>query len=201
MSKAGVTNQRETIEEICSYFDDIDYNIDSLSVELLDPTRPISELFNEAMSYAEIDLERVIIKIPFMNFGSLELAHDLHKHGIGVNMTCIMSAYQGILAYSCRPEYISFFYNRMVDYGDGKEGNGYIYAHEQIKQLDYYIGDRLRTNIICGSIRYPKDVSECFNVGADIVTVPYNILLEMFRHVKTTEAIEEFTSKWKNRVI
>ena len=200
MAKAGVTNQLEAIEEICSYFDDKDVNIDSLSVELLDPTKTKDELFNEALSYSEIDRERITIKIPLIDLSSLELVHDLHKEGIAVNMTCIMSAYQGILAYSCRPEYISFFFNRMVDYGNTKLGNtGHDYAQLQIKSLDSYIGKRIRTNIICGSIRYPRDVSECFSAGADIVTVPYEILQQMFKHDKTTEAIAEFATKWKEQ--
>ena len=200
MAKAGVTNQIVAIEEICSLIDHCESEIDSLSVELLDPTKKREELFNEAMSYAEIDMGRIAIKIPFIDLSSLELVHDLHHEGIAVNMTCIMSAYQGILAYSCRPEYISFFFNRMVDYGNTKlENTGHLYAEEQIKTLDKYIGKRIRTNIICGSIRYPKDVSECFAYGADIVTVPYEHLLGMFKHEKTTEAIAEFATKWNEK--
>lgn len=200
MAKAGVTNQLEAIEEICSYFDDLEYNIDSLSVELLDPTKTREELFNEAMSYAEIDMERIAIKVPLIDLSSLELVHDLHHEGIAVNMTCIMSAYQGILAYSCRPEYISFFFNRMVDYGDTYLGNiGKEYAKDQIEILSKYIGKRIRTSIICGSIRHPHDISRCFSAGADIVTVPYPVLLETFKHIKTTEAIAEFATKWNEQ--
>jgi len=198
MAKAGIVNQVEGIEEIYSYVDSVDYNLDSLSVELLDPFKPIDELFNEAMSYAEIGIERIAIKIPIIDFGSLALAHMLHKEGVSINMTCAMSAYQGIMAHTCRPEFISFFYNRMIDYGDTSLGNtGHQYAEEQIKTLDKYLGKRITTNIICGSIRKPRDVQECFAAGADIVTVPYDIVLGMFKHVKTDEAIKEFTEKWK----
>ena len=88
----------------------------------------------------------------------------------------------------------------MVDYGNTKLGNtGHEYAQEQIKTLDSYIGKRIRTNIICGSIRYPKDVPECFSAGANIVTVPYDILKQMFKHEKTTEAIAEFATKWNEK--
>lgn len=200
MAKAGVTNQLVAIMEICNLIDLYDSDIDSLSVEFLDPTKTKEELLKEAISYAKIDFGRIAIKIPFIDLSSLELVHDLHHEGIAVNMTCIMSAYQGILAYSCRPEYISFFYNRMKDYGDTKLGNmGHSYAHDQIRILDDYIGKRIRTNIICGSIRYPNDVPKCFDAGTDIVTVPYDILQQMFKHDKTTEAIAEFATKWKEQ--
>jgi transaldolase len=197
MAKAGVTNQLEAIQEIYDLVEESDHDIESISVELLDPTKSLDDLLKEAMSYADIEPKKITIKIPFIGLNSLKLTHMIHREGISVNMTCIMSAYQGILARSCRPEYISFFYNRMIDWAEKTDYTSQNYAQEQIKILNTYLGQRITTRIICGSIRDVFDVQECFDAGADIVTVPYDILLKMFKHDKTTEAIEEFTNKWK----
>src|SRR5229473_2884983 len=53
--------------------------------------------------------------------------------------------------------------------------------------------------IIVGSIRHIADISESFQAGADIVTVPPKFFRAMVSHPKTDEAVRQFVTdfqKW-----
>jgi transaldolase len=50
-----------------------------------------------------------------------------------------------------------------------------------------------------GSIRHIADISEAFQAGADIVTVPPKFFRAMLSHPKTDEAVRQFVTdfqKW-----
>jgi transaldolase len=57
--------------------------------------------------------------------------------------------------------------------------------------------EKLKAQIIVGSIRHLGDVNEALSAGAHIVTVPPAILRKMFWHPRTTETIREFNDAWK----
>jgi transaldolase len=187
MAKAGVMDIKEMIHNICKY------DIYDVSVELLDPTLSVSKLVCEANSYYMCGIDKVVIKVPMIDIHTTELMNSLYKKKIPVNLTCLMSAYQAILGLESEPKYISLFYRRMCDF------KGFSYAIDQIRMTSEYLqrfGDD-RPLLICGSIRSPEDVGFCMDAGADIVTIPYKILNEMYIHPKTVEAVKEFTEKWK----
>ena len=48
------------------------------------------------------------------------------------------------------------------------------------------------TEIIAASVRHPMHVTECALAGADIATVPYNVLMQMVKHPLTDQGIEKF---------
>ncbi len=62
MAKDGVTNIEDMITEICKY------NIEDVSVELLDPFKTIPELVDEAVGYYKVCPEKVVIKVPTIDF-------------------------------------------------------------------------------------------------------------------------------------
>jgi transaldolase len=57
----------------------------------------------------------------------------------------------------------------------------------------------LDCQIIAASIRSPFHVLESARVGADVVTVPYAVLLKLFEHPLTTAGIEKFLADWKKK--
>ena len=48
------------------------------------------------------------------------------------------------------------------------------------------------TQIIAASVRNPIHVIDCALAGADIATVPYNVLMQMVKHPLTDQGIEKF---------
>ena len=51
--------------------------------------------------------------------------------------------------------------------------------------------------MICASTRNPMHITECAKAGADIATVPYKVLMQMFRHPLTEEGIEKFKKDYE----
>lgn len=46
--------------------------------------------------------------------------------------------------------------------------------------------------VICASVRNPIHVIDCALTGADIATVPYNVIEQMTKHPLTDQGIEKF---------
>ena len=51
--------------------------------------------------------------------------------------------------------------------------------------------DDIDTQIIAASVRNPIHVIDCALAGADIATVPYNVLMQMVKHPLTDQGIEK----------
>jgi transaldolase len=200
LAKYGVVSLPGMLRDLASR------DINHISVELRDPSDNIRDLVKEATMYWEQAPRQVVIKVPFFEPKSSKIIHELRDRGIPVNVTCLMSAYQTILALQQEPEYVSLFYNRMRDY-ERKPGDetqeSYIASEEkalqQFRLAQQYTEEYgIHSSIIAGSIRKPEDVPHCLSHGADIVTVPPNILQAMYVHPKTLETVKEFTLAWKN---
>ena len=163
-----------------------------VSVELTKINEPVEVLFNEGVSIASLD-RRINVKVPMWGDGKgLQLIKELTQCDIEVNATCMMNAIQGVLASEAGADFVSLFYNRMIDEAE-KE-----YAQSQIIYLRNYIDEHLLdSQIIAGSIRKPKDVIDCFSLGAHIVTVPYKHMIKLPFHTRTESTIREFDEAWK----
>jgi transaldolase len=53
------------------------------------------------------------------------------------------------------------------------------------------------TEIIVASIRHPLHVLEAALMGADIATIPFNVIEKLARHPLTDKGIEKFLADWK----
>lgn len=171
-----------------------------ISIELTNTSGSDRDLVKEAMDYHTLS-EDCVIKIPMWSNGrALRIAKMLKPLKIPVNITCCMSAEQVLLAAQAEVEYVSLFYNRIIDYK--KQSLALVEAVEKANEVvaDSYalLHDfQYSTQLIAGSIRKPSDVTSCLLYGADIVTVTPEVLAEMFNHPKTTETILEFDNAWK----
>jgi transaldolase len=166
----------------------------------------VGELVAEAVKLEnQFDSKYLVIKVPMWKDGKgievakrlagLSLSHAGHVNRISVNITCLMNAQQVILASEVGATYASLFYNRMIDFYGSR-----LYAQDAIRQSRIYLDNQeSETKLICGSIRHPNDVQECFGYGAHIVTVTPEILAKMPFNEKTEETIKEFDVAWRNR--
>lgn len=166
-----------------------------LSVEVL--SENVDEMYEQAVELRKLfstsDKVRVYVKVP-VTFDNLELITSLrYREYVYTNATACMTAMQAKLASDNGADFVSFFYNRMID-GSGSRSSALqeISGYRELTGTD-------RARVICGSIRRPEDVDECFRVGADAVTVSMDILKKMLYHPKTEEAIRKFSGdikKW-----
>ncbi len=131
----------------------------------------------------------MVVKIP-MTVEGLKAVKVLSSEGIKTNVTLIFSANQAILAANAGATYVSPFLGRLDDISQPG-----IELIRQIAEIfDIYGYD---TEIIAASIRNPIHVTDCALAGADIATVPYNVMEQMTKHPLTDAGIEKFQKDYR----
>ncbi len=137
----------------------------------------------EARELARI-ADNVVVKVPMTEQGLIAVA-KLADENIPTNVTLIFSAVQALLAAKAGAAYVSPFIGRLDDISH--EGMELV---EQIKTIfdNYGFG----TEIIVASVRSPLHVLEAALAGADIATVPFKVLKQMFIHPLTASGIAKF---------
>lgn len=53
------------------------------------------------------------------------------------------------------------------------------------------------TQVIVASVHHPKHVIQAALIGAHIVTLPFRVLEQMFKHLLTGIGLERFLTDWK----
>ena len=101
-------------------------------------------------------------------------------------MKIVLSAAQEILAARAGATYVSPFLGRLDDIST--PGMDLIRTIADI----FAMYDDIDTQIIAASVRNPIHVIDCALAGADIATVPYNVLMQMVKHPLTDQGIEKF---------
>lgn len=133
--------------------------------------------------------QNVVVKIPMTSNG-IKAVRKLREDGIDTNVTLIFSANQAILAAKAGASYVSPFIGRLDDIGN----EGMILVNEIIQIFRNY---RFKTEVLVASIRHPIHVVEAGKIGADIVTLPPDILGKMFSHPLTDKGLALFLSDWE----
>ncbi|WP_294153654.1 fructose-6-phosphate aldolase [uncultured Clostridium sp.] len=146
-------------------------------------------MLKEAREIAKIH-KNMVVKIPMCEEG-LKAVNVLHKEGIKTNVTLIFSATQALLAAREGATYVSPFLGRLDDIGS--KG---IKLIEDIAEI-FAIHD-IDTEIISASVRNPIHVLQCAKAGADIATIPYNVIVQMINHPLTTSGIERFLKDYES---
>lgn len=145
------------------------------------------EMIKEAEKLASIH-PNIIIKIPIIAEG-LTAVSRLAKIGIKTNVTLVFSANQALLAALAGATYVSPFVGRLDDIShDGMEIVSNI--------VEIYRNHDLPTQIIAASIRHPLHVAMAAMAGADIATIPYQVLMQMIKHPLTDTGIKKFLEDW-----
>ena len=132
--------------------------------------------------------ENVVVKIPMIPAG-LRAVKRLAQEGISTNVTLIFSSNQAILAAKSGASYVSPFIGRLDD--NGQDGMSIV---REITQI--FANYKFETEILVASIRHPIHVIEAGKCGADIVTLPPEILQKMFTHPLTDKGLDGFLSDW-----
>jgi transaldolase len=147
-----------------------------------------TDMLKEAHVLAELD-PNVVIKLPLTPVG-LRVCKDLFLKGIKTNVTLCFQPLQALVAAKAGATYISPFIGRLDDVGT--EGLDLI---RDIKQI--YGNYGFQTQILGASIRNPVHVLGCAKAGADVVTLPFKILSQMYQHPLTQKGIQTFVDDWE----
>lgn len=170
---------KEVIQEIVKIVDGpISAEVISLQAE---------EMIQEARELAKIH-KNIVIKVPMTPEG-LKAVKVLSAENIKTNVTLIFSSAQALLAARAGATYVSPFLGRLDDIG--MDGMNLI---DEITSI-FSLHD-IKTEIIAASIRHTMHVTKAAMLGADIATVPFNVIMQMFKHPLTDQGIEKFLADW-----
>jgi transaldolase len=131
----------------------------------------------------------VIVKCPLTPDG-LKACKILTSENIPVNVTLCFSVNQAILAAKAGAKYVSPFIGRLDD--NGQDGMNLIKEIHQVFE-NYKFG----TQILVASVRHPMHVVEAAKIGADVVTLPPDILGKMLKHPLTDIGLKNFLADWE----
>lgn len=145
-------------------------------------------MLKEARHNAAIH-EQVVVKIP-ITLDGLKAVKACSAEGIRTNVTLCFSPTQALMAAKAGASYISPFIGRLDDLGqDGMELIG------TIRQI--YNNYGFETEILAASLRSPKHVVECALAGADVATLPPDVLGKLLTHPLTDSGLDRFLKDWK----
>jgi len=161
-----------------------------LSVEVF--VREAKDMVAQAVELVDkIGYENINIKVP-IGWDELEVIRVLVARGIRVNCTAIFSEAQAILAANAGATYVSIFMGRLKDVG----GDPTFVISNTRKVLDQ-AGSK--SQIIVGSIRHARDITDAHLAGAHIVTAGLALLKNGVLHPQTDKSVDGFLSdfqKW-----
>ena len=133
--------------------------------------------------------ENVVVKVPLTPDG-LRAVVTFKKEGIRNNVTLCFSAAQALLAAKVGAAYISPFIGRLDDVGE--EGMELI---EQVVTIYQNYG--YDTKVLVASVRSPIHVIQAAMLGADVATIPFKVLEQLYKHPLTDVGLDRFLADWK----
>ncbi|MBX6377524.1 MAG: fructose-6-phosphate aldolase [Clostridia bacterium] len=128
--------------------------------------------------------DSVVVKIPMTPQG-LTAVRELSRRGIPTNVTLVFSANQALLAAAAGATYVSPFVGRVDDVG----GDGIALVREI---AEIFAVQDIQTQVLAASLRHPQHVTAAALAGADIATMPFAVLRQMFEHPLTERGLERF---------
>jgi transaldolase len=133
--------------------------------------------------------ENVVVKVPLIPAG-LRAVATFAQEGIKTNVTLCFSAAQALIAAKAGASYISPFVGRLDDVGeDGMELIDKI--------VTIYQNFDFQTKVLVASVRHPIHVVQSAMLGADVVTLPFKVLEQLYKHPLTDAGLDRFLADWK----
>jgi len=153
-------------------------------------SQDIDGMLREGREYAKI-APNVVVKCPLTRDG-LKATRKLADEGIRVNVTLCFSPAQAILAAKAGASFISPFLGRLDDIGE----NGLLLLQSIIEIYQNY---PWKTEVLAASLRHPIHVIEAARMGADIATMPFKVIDQLFNHPLTDKGQAQFLADWAKR--
>ncbi len=151
-------------------------------------------------------------------FDGIAAISELTESGIPVNCTLIFTPEQALLAAKAGAKFLSPFAGRIddlirtnsgmefgkTDYfpewgidldGDLLDDNGILSGIDLVGRcVDIVETYNIESEVLAASLRNPRQVREAALAGAHISTLPFDVIRDMLKHVKTYEGMKNFTN-------
>jgi transaldolase len=181
--QAGDLDPKDVLKEICSLVDG------PVSAEVV--AVDTEGMLREGKELAKI-ADNIVVKIPMLEDGMVAVRR-LRAERIKTNVTLCFSSVQCLIAAKAGAAYVSPFIGRLDDVG--QEGLDVIREARVI--FDNY---GIETEILAASIRHPRHVVEAAMIGADVATLPPDVLKKLLLHPLTDRGLDQFLSDWSTLV-
>src|SRR6266705_6515590 len=176
---ASDLDPRDVLKEICSLVEG-PVSAEVVAVEA-------DAMVREGHELAKI-ADNIVVKIPMIEDGMVAVRR-LASEGIRTNVTLCFSSVQCLIAAKAGASYVSPFIGRLDDVG--QEGMDVIREARVI--FDNY---DLQTQILAASIRHPRHVVDAAMLGADVATLPPDVLKKLLLHPLTDRGLDQFLNDW-----
>lgn len=186
----GVTTNPSLVAKTGRRFDDVKREILELvkgPVSLEATKMDFDGMLAQGLALAA-EAPQVVVKLPLTREG-IAVCKALSDKGIKTNVTLCFSANQALLAAKAGATYISPFVGRLDDISE--DGMALIGDIVQI-----YRNYGFKTQVLVASVRNPVHVLKAAKLGADVCTVPFNVLDQLFNHPLTDRGNEQFLKDW-----
>ncbi len=145
-------------------------------------------MMSEGRDRAKI-AENIVVKLPSTVAG-VKACKALRGEGIRTNLTLCFQPLQALLVAKAGAFLVSPFIGRLDDIGqDGTE------LIRQIREI--YDNYAIDTMILAASIRHPKHMVEVALAGADVATLPFDVIKKLMNHPLTDSGIDKFVADYK----
>jgi transaldolase len=182
VSKEGKADYKSLVQQICAAVPG------PVSTEVI--AADVDGMIAEARKIAKW-ADNVVVKIPATIEG-VEATRQLSKENIKVNFTLCFSVNQALLAANAGAYFVSPFVGRLDDIGE--DGMALI---KDIVDVFRKYPDTIKTQVLAASIRHPRHCTEAAQLGADVATVPYSVLMQMIQHPLTDSGVKRFQDDWR----
>lgn len=133
--------------------------------------------------------DNIAIKVP-LTLDGLKACKTLSDEGRMVNVTLCFSANQALLAAKAGATFISPFIGRLDDINlDGMQ------LISDIRQI--YDNYGFETEVLAASIRTVNHVTEAARIGADVATMPPDVIKKLALHPLTDKGLDAFLADWE----
>ena len=133
--------------------------------------------------------KQIVVKVPMIKEGVKAIRYFSEK-GIRTNCTLVFSAGQALLAAKAGAAYVSPFIGRLDDINE----DGVALIHQIVKIYKNY---GFKTQVLAASIRNTLHITKCAEEGADVVTCPHQVILDLLKHPLTDIGLAKFLADAK----
>ena len=135
----------------------------------------------------EVD-DKVYIKVP-VSYEGIKAIKLLKAEGINVTATAVYDLMQAYMALEAKADYIAPDVNRIGNLGAD--------PFELIAELSNRIMmDGYESKIVAASFKGVQQVKDALNNGAQAVTVPVEVLKQIFANPNIEKAVNDFNQDW-----
>jgi len=179
MAREGNTNTDSVLKEICA----VVQGPVSGEVTALDT----AGMIEEGKRLAALS-EYIVVKVP-TTYEGLQATAALAAEGIRVNATLVFSVSQALLMAKAGAAYVSPFIGRLDDISE----DGIQLISDILEVYENYGYD---TEVIVASVRHPMHVVDSALLGADIATIPPEVIKKLVAHPLTDKGLAAFMADW-----